>query len=31
VSSADGTWRSMVKTLGVNVRMDDKLFARPPG
>ena len=30
VSSADGTWRAMVKSLKVNIRLDDELFARPP-
>jgi hypothetical protein len=31
VSSADGTWRAMIKSLAANVRIDDRLFARPPG
>jgi hypothetical protein len=30
VSSADGTWRAMIKSLAVNVPVDDSLFARPP-
>lgn len=30
VSSPDGTWRAMLKSLAVNVRMDDKLFTQPP-
>ena len=31
VSSADGTWRAMIKSLAVNVLMDDRLFAQPSG
>lgn len=29
VSSPDGTWRAMIKTLAVNVPLKDELFARP--
>jgi len=29
VSSADGTWRAMVKSLAVNVDFADELFAQP--
>ncbi len=29
VSSADGTWRAAVKTLSVNVPLQDHMFARP--
>jgi hypothetical protein len=29
VSSADGTWRAMIKSLVVNVRMEDDLFTQP--
>jgi hypothetical protein len=30
VSNADGTWRAMIKSLAVNVPLDESLFARPP-
>ena len=30
VSSADGTWRATIKSLAVNVRMEDELFTKPP-
>jgi hypothetical protein len=30
VSSADGTWRAMIKSLSVNARMGDELFIQPP-
>jgi len=29
VSSPDGTWRAMIKTLAVNVPLNDGMFARP--
>jgi hypothetical protein len=29
VSSPDGTWRAAVRSLEVNVRLDDAIFARP--
>lgn len=29
VSSPDGTWRAMIKTLAVNVPLTDNMFARP--
>lgn len=29
VSSPDGTWRAMIKTLAVNVPLTDEMFARP--
>jgi len=30
VSSADGTWRAMIKSLAVNARLADDLFMQPP-
>lgn len=29
VTNRDGTWRAMIKSLKINVRLDDSLFAQP--